>query len=526
MALQAKSTAHDVIILPSPEELPDQFREALRVKGYPSHHVEKIETIAQLLDKYASPVLLFNIGSAAPQQVIEPLRQLLGSEVLHPYPLVVLGALSHDVQVEINKRFPLSTTVTPPHTLSDVVQALSLVGDAFSSGRLLPRLRRGAGEPEVAPPGAPPKKSPTDGQIPPPGGATQQTERTEGQSVAPAAEEVEEIEPRAPHQLYERYPSIPALTFDILRDLNLLEASVGGADYPSQSNRESVLDAPSLPQQQDLRELASKVCGEAGAWGELHLYRTAFIAERLAVAMQFSERQRELTKGAALLFAMAFRGPERDLLKKNYLRANASYLRKDLCSRVKDAAMKLAVELKLTDMGNAVAALARLIGREESAVDNDASQVASLVMASDLTDRICFQAGVWNPRQAHYFLRRLKSEPIPEIHPKVLACLIKFLSEAVQSRTQAVLLPKKIRENPELVAAARAIREMEVEEHELKVPIAKLTPGMRLSRPMLAFDGREILAPNLVLDQDLIWRIWQLSAIRPLNAPVVVTTTQ
>ena len=84
------------------------------------------------------------------------------------------------------------------------------------------------------------------------------------------------------------------------------------------------------------------------------------------------------------------------------------------------------------------------------------------------------------------------------------------------------LVDKNLREDPTLLAKAREIREARVNDNEKKVPLAGLLPGMTLSRPLLSFDGREILPSNLSLDQDLIWRIWQLAALRPLNAPLVI----
>ena len=57
---------------------------------------------------------------------------------------------------------------------------------------------------------------------------------------------------------------------------------------------------------------------------------------------------------------------------------------------------------------------------------------------------------------------------------------------------------------------------------EERIKISSLSSGMTLSRPLKSFDGREILEAELRLDDDLIWRIWQLSSICPLNSPVII----
>ena len=98
---------------------------------------------------------------------------------------------------------------------------------------------------------------------------------------------------------------------------------------------------------------------------------------------------------------------------------------------------------------------------------------------------------------------------------------MKILSEAIAANSKAYLLPRATRENPALLEQARNV---ELNENEQRVPLPALAPGMRLSRALVAFDGREILASNIKLDEDLIWRIWQLAALRPLNAPVIVAT--
>ena len=73
-----------------------------------------------------------------------------------------------------------------------------------------------------------------------------------------------------------------------------------------------------------------------------------------------------------------------------------------------------------------------------------------------------------------------------------------------------------------LIEQARRHKEMRPEKSELRVALSSLRPGMRLSQPVLAFDGRMILDSDLKLDPDLIWRLWELAAKRPLNSPVIV----
>jgi hypothetical protein len=116
-------------------------------------------------------------------------------------------------------------------------------------------------------------------------------------------------------------------------------------------------------------------------------------------------------------------------------------------------------------------------------------------------------------------MRKFKSGSCNDIHPLMLAVVMKYVSEALAASPPSFLLTKSVRENPALQAEAGE----PIREGETKVPLDSLAPGMRLSRPLKAFDGRQILSEDLVLDEDLIFRIWQLAAVRPLNSAIVVS---
>ena len=43
-----------------------------------------------------------------------------------------------------------------------------------------------------------------------------------------------------------------------------------------------------------------------------------------------------------------------------------------------------------------------------------------------------------------------------------------------------------------------------------------------MTRPLRAPDGAILLPEGLILDADLIWRIWQLCTIKLMNTPLIV----
>ena len=52
-------------------------------------------------------------------------------------------------------------------------------------------------------------------------------------------------------------------------------------------------------------------------------------------------------------------------------------------------------------------------------------------MTCELVDRICFQSDWWDTGAAYGLVRRMKESGLSDCHPNALACVLKYLSEAV-----------------------------------------------------------------------------------------------
>ena len=50
----------------------------------------------------------------------------------------------------------------------------------------------------------------------------------------------------------------------------------------------------------------------------------------------------------------------------------------------------------------------------------------------------------------------------------------------------------------------------------------QLRPGMILITPVITRDGVYLVPGSTRLDGDLIWRIWEIAAVRPLRDPIEV----
>ncbi len=481
--------SHDIFILQLSDRLPSQLRETLIQKGFPTYVTSDVRSLETSLKAMPRPIVLALCREGVESSFADT-KQLIGLGSLHSYPLILAGTEVDSYENILNQHFSLATCLSAPFSVSEILEAVSYAVRSY------PRRTAEQAVVEEELPELPPIVSP-------PG----------------------PIEPEIPleeHPAYKKAGGAPAVFFEALDNLDIAPGALGGALYPHGIQEDIVRQHNLMPQEKSLNDAARSICTDVGKWGRLHLYRSAYILKSLLNILKIGEQDQEQAKAALFLYAHSFAGENPELIRREYFDSRQTSFRRDLCSRIKDSAMAVAIELKAPEVGNLIAVLGRLVGREEGVNDSPQSIMASAIMAADVADRICFQSGFWNPRRTYSFLKKVKGAQLSDFHPEVLCCIVKFLNEAVSGHPQALLLPKHLKNDPKLQQKAQAIREQKLTPGEKKVPLVSLMPGMRLSRPVVAFDGREILSSDIKLDHDLIWRLWQLSTVRPLNGPVVI----
>ncbi len=252
-----------------------------------------------------------------------------------------------------------------------------------------------------------------------------------------------------------------------------------------------------------------------------YVQRVAFVTDQFMQALEISEALNESARTAASLFADALKD-RGELLRNDYLDSSETDLRSELVARYKRSARKIADETGDTEAAEILLSMSECIAGNEL-FDNQRALVASSIIASDIIARACWKSGKWNQTGIYSTLSKLRRPASVTLHPKVLSCVILFLAEASNSEASILLYPKLPPQIRERLKAFRTTCPVQVEAGEKVVPITGLAPGMCTSRPVYDCEGTTIVEANMALDFDLILRLWQLSAIKPLLMPVVVT---
>ena len=167
-----------------------------------------------------------------------------------------------------------------------------------------------------------------------------------------------------------------------------------------------------------------------------------------------------------------------------------------------------------------IRAMSALLRRDHGSEFSDVIDDARCVMACEFAGRSCWRKGYWDPVGAYRVLTKLrKKEPI-DFGDHVTPLLARTVGESVthEAVKTTVLLPT-IRQRNEATFTPPS----DPDRHVRAVVISQLLPGMRLAWPLRARDGEILLDADIELDFDLIWRLWQLAALRPIESHARIT---
>ncbi len=495
MTMRPASASHDLLLIERAESLALKLRDALQRKSFVMKSAATPEDATALAGELIRPILLFDCGSRSGTR--EYLSLFLEQQDLCRFPAIILGTEVEGLADELYGKFPLISTLRTPCSPNDLLECINYISERY----------RNTGGDSVAPPSAPSAKA-----------AEKQSPETAHRRVT----STDDDEPSIAFDAYGEFDSVATLYFDQAKESALLSMNLGGGQYAKLGVTGLKSAQPWVSEDKDIASLISDLLARSGKWGKGHVLRVGFVADNILEALSIPSSILDDARSAARLLNLAVVERNQNYLRKEFVGRGSLLVKKELCSWLKDSALQLATLHRQPGISAVVATVARMIGREEHLRDDPTIIAASAILAAEILDRTCFQSGHWNPRAAHALLRRIATGKFRDLHPGALCALAKIISEALSSTAPAHLISRSMRNDAELLSRAQHNKDQIVAIHETKVSLDQLVPGMRLSQPLFAFDGRQLLEENLTLDQDLIWRIWQLSALRPINSPIVI----
>jgi len=473
VAMQQEQRPFHIVLLQEKEALPSKLRAAIKSRGHTTQVPHSRRDVSELLPLSSNSLLMVYTGERH-EDTDESVDWLLGQHALMRFPLILIGDRATAFERKLGQAFQISVTLDLPCERSEILSALSFV---------------------------------------------QRAVRERASSVSTSTPL-----PSSDHSHHSASATAePSRTSTLMKEieaLDLLANPIGGRELSRVKSDEVIPGTDHLPAGQSARRAIAELSSAVGQQNTALLHRVAFAGHRLGQALRVPEEYLEPTKASAFLMKLSIPASARDQWSQNYVRSDD--LRARLAASIRKSGEAISSELKLFTAADITKQAAQLIEGVDPVKEDDLSIAASAVVAGDLIERMCRANGVWNPRGAYKLFNWIRDDQLKGFHPKVLGSIIKMLVEAIGSTTVAVMVPKHIRLDPELSIRADKVKNYVASEHELTLPISALTPGMRLAQPICAFDGRTVLHPDLTLDHDLIWRIWQLSAIRPINQPLVV----
>jgi len=475
------SDSHDVLIYQKKDHLPEGFREFLHEKGFATERVSDRTKIVDRLAKLKQPVLVVDCGLEN-ADVISEIKGLIEIEELHSLPLVIAGGGADAFDEQLDDHFDFSLPVNLPCDNSELLEAISFLVSSY----------------------------------------------VEPQESLPAEEKPRPAIEQAKVSLPEEMPlprmepgEISRALFSEIDELDLADKEVGGAKLNRRYNLELLEEENLLPEKEHIRQAVGIVYNQAREWEKSHFCRTNFISSTLGNVLRLSAAELEGSKAASFLFGWAFAGGDSDLLRNHYL-SSGNLDRLVLAEKVKESAVRISSELGEETVATLVDGMAGLIGQSTPPRDENVFLATSGLVMADLADRLCYEIGGWSPHGAYKLMSKIRNGELGFHHPRALSCLVKFVNESIEHLAPENVVSVSQLHECEYAQKAKEWKNYATEQDEEKVPLSRLEPGMRLSRPLTAHDGKILLENDIVLDSDLIWRIWQFSTVSLLHTPLVV----
>ncbi len=475
--------SNSVAIFSIAESAPSNLRQALLKRKFESQYVKTLQEAEKQLAKGKNITTVVCFGEAQ-DEAISLIKKLLTASVFHHMPLLVVGEEADTLKPQLKKVFSIVGALNSPTGPEAIAVEIERLCGEYLNQQL---------------------------------SAKNKAEADLDAKVDLAQKGSGDADPSV---------KIKAFTEDFfarLKTLNLLGATVGGSFYGRTSRIEnylSLLDSKGG----GLSEAYEKGLLGADDWVRGHSLRVAYVTNCLLSALGQSTKEVLTCTRAALWHQISFK-TNRRLARGGLIQKQEGDYRSRVAKAVRESATKVSYELRAPKESLTLGLLSRLISREEVTHGSTEAIQAYALYAADMIDRECCPGGFFDPKRGYKLLRDVKRGALQDIDPSIAVAAVKFLSEAIVGVPPKMVMPAAILREFRKRLASGEFEQVKLDGCERKVPINKLRPGMTLSRPLCTFDGKEVLESSLKLDEDLIMRVWQLTALRPIESAIILRDT-
>ncbi|MEM4380148.1 MAG: hypothetical protein QXL01_05645 [Thermoplasmatales archaeon] len=192
---------------------------------------------------------------------------------------------------------------------------------------------------------------------------------------------------------------------------------------------------------------------------------------------------------------------------------------KELASKLKDIAIMASIRIKDEWLTESIHRLANYF--EGSKVELQPQEI--VYVSSREIAASCFPRGVFRPNGAYLILNALdKSTQMdqPENGRKVKEAISSFLAEILsESVTRILTSPAKL--SKDQIRRIFNIVNEPVNPDEKVVSLSDLRKGQKVSKPIVDFEGRQLVEKETILDQEIIERLIKVACLTPILDPVI-----
>jgi len=271
-------------------------------------------------------------------------------------------------------------------------------------------------------------------------------------------------------------------------------------------------------------------------WAGVHARRVAFVGSAIANSLSFNKVQEQNVRLTCLFINWAT--PEREFCnprRHDVLREPKPEALQEIANAFRASAALIRERLQEERSARTVELVAKMIAGEGAltAEQKELVSEAECVLIVELADRACWSEGYWNSFGVYRTMRQLRSDSKLISGRPVKASMKRVLGEAVTAHVTVgnIFISnddlETVQERRSPIVGARTAQSAGADHNparirSLTIQIADLLPGMRLAEPLKAKDGKLILDRHVCLDQDMVFQLWQLAALRALSKEIVI----